>query len=55
MSTVMQKLMESADTQAERELLTLWMSPERDALCARQRAWQEVQSRGNWARVQFNW
>ena len=55
MITVRDKLVEQADTQAERDLLAMWLSEERDEMCARQRAWEQVQQRGNWARVTFNW
>lgn len=55
MITVRDKLMEQAATRAERDLIALWMSEKHDELCARQRAWQEVQQRGNWSRITFNW
>lgn len=55
MITIRDKLIGEADTQAERDLIAMWMSEERDELCARQRAWEDIQARGNWTRVQFNW
>lgn len=55
MITVRDKLIDEAITRSERELLTRWMSPEHDELCARQRAWEALQARNNWNRVSFNW
>ncbi len=55
MSTIKEKLLNQAETQAERELIARWLSEERDELCARRRAWQDFHAKGNWARVHFNW
>jgi|TARA_Y100001933_G_scaffold96872_1_gene97637 hypothetical protein len=55
MITVRDKLMDLAATQAERDLLSLWLSEEHDDLCARQRAWQEVRDRRNPGTLTFNW
>lgn len=55
MITVRDKLIDQAVTQAERDLISLWMSQEHDELCARQRAWQEVRDRRNLSNVTFNW
>ena len=55
MITVRDKLIDQAATQAERDLISLWMSEEHDELCARQRAWQEVRDRRSWGLVTFSW
>jgi hypothetical protein len=45
MITVKEKLIALADTESERQLLTLWMDGTRDELCARQYAWEDVDVR----------
>ncbi|MFV2090458.1 MAG: hypothetical protein ACC642_07375 [Pseudomonadales bacterium] len=45
MITVRETLMSLATTDAERELLKLWMDEDSDPYSARRRAWQEVSRR----------
>lgn len=42
MITVKEKLIALADTEAERELIAMWMDEDREKFCARQRAWEKV-------------
>lgn len=55
MITVREQLLAQADTNAERELLSLWMDEDREGLCARQRAWQRLEARHQPATLRFNW
>ena len=45
MITVRETLMGLANTDADRELISLWMDQESDAHSARRRAWEEVSRR----------
>jgi hypothetical protein len=55
MTTVKDRLIALAETDSERKLVSIWMDEGRDDLCARQRAWQEVDARLGRPEVRFRW
>ena len=55
MITVKDKLIALAETESERRLVTVWMDEGHDDLCARQRAWQEIDTRMARGEVRFRW
>ena len=55
MTTVREKLMSEALTQAERDLLHIWFEEKADPYCARQRAWEEVSRRTRRPRLRVGW
>ena len=55
MITVKEKLMSEVLTNAEREMLEIWFSEERDPYAARQRAWEEVARRAPAAGLRLGW
>ncbi len=54
MITVREKLMSEVLTNAERDLLDIWFTEERDPFAARQRAWEEVARRTGAAGVRVS-
>ena len=55
MTTIKDKLIAIADTDAERALIARWMNDDADANCARQRAWQEIDERLARGDYPFRW
>ncbi len=55
MITVKEKLIALADTQAERELIAMWMDEDREKFCARQRAWENVDTRVARRELRLRW
>jgi len=55
MITVRDRLIALAETESERRLVAAWMDEGRDELCARQRAWQEIDSRRARGAACFRW
>ena len=55
MITVKEKLMAQAATDAERDLIAIWMDEDHDKSVARQRAWQQISARGIAADLRFRW
>lgn len=55
MITVRDKLLESAATQAERDLIIRWMSRDREVLGARQRVLAGADMRRAMGGIQFRW
>ena len=55
MITVKEKLIALADTDAERELIAMWMDEDREKFCARQRAWEKVDARGVRGELRLRW
>jgi len=55
MITVKDKLIALAETDSERQLVSVWMDESRDELCARQRAWQEVDARMARGELRIRW
>lgn len=55
MTTVKERLIALAETESERKLMSVWMDEGRDELCARQRAWQELDSRLARGTMRFRW
>jgi len=55
MITVKDRLIALAETESERKLVAAWMDESRNELCARQRAWQEIDSRRERGAARFRW
>ncbi len=55
MITVKEKLIALADTEAERELIAMWMDEDREKFCARQRAWEKVNARVVRGELRLRW
>lgn len=55
MTTVRERLMTQADTDAERALLAIWLDEDAEGVCARQRAWQRIEVRSSRAGLRFSW
>jgi hypothetical protein len=55
MITVKDRLIALAETDSERRLVTVWLDEGRDELCARQRAWQEIDARMARGAVRVRW
>ena len=55
MITVKEKLIALADTEAERELIAMWMDEDSEKFCARQRAWEKVDVRRMRLELLLSW
>ena len=55
MITIKDRLIDLAETDAERRLINQWMDEGRDELCARQRAWEAVDVRLARGQVRVRW
>jgi hypothetical protein len=55
MITVKEKLIALADTEAGRELITMWMDEDREKFCARQRAWEKIDTRVARRELRLHW
>ena len=53
--TVREKLIAIAETQAERDLLNMWMDEDPWEQCARQRAWERVNMRRQRNDLRCSW
>lgn len=55
MITIKDRLIALAETDSERKLVSIWMDEGSDELCARQRAWEEVDARMARGAARFRW